>query len=68
MAKINKFWVVTKPTRDSELNDILFHSDMKYMRNQFVGGLKANEIIGTYQYKAEAEKIAKKLLKAKRKK
>lgn len=67
MAKINKFWIVTKPTKYSVLDDILFQSDIKGMQNQFLGGLKKAEIVGTYQYKAEAEKIAKKLLNTKRK-
>lgn len=67
MAKINKFWVVTKPTRYSTLPDILFRADIKYMRNQFVGGLDKNSIVGIYEYKNEAEKIARKLLRARRK-
>lgn len=65
MAKINSFWVVTKPTKHSEFGDILFKSDIKSMQYQFLGGLKKNEIVGIYQFKAEAEKIAKKLLKKK---
>ena len=59
---INKFWVVTKPTRKSELVDILFNSDIKGMQNQFLGGLTESEIVGMYSTKSEAEKIARKLL------
>jgi len=65
MAKITKFWVVTKPTKQSTLIDILFQRDMKGMQNQFLGGLKGSEIIGTFTTKTEAEKVAKMaLLKA----
>jgi hypothetical protein len=62
MSKINKFWVVTKPSKNSELADILFNSDIKGMQNQFLGGLTKSEIVGIYSTKTEAEKIARKLL------
>ncbi len=62
MSKINKFWVVTKPTKNSELADILFNSDIKGMQNQFLGGLTKAEIVGIYSTKSEAERIARKLL------
>jgi hypothetical protein len=62
MAKITKFWVVTKPTKQSTLIDILFQKDMKGMEYQFLGGLKGSEIIGTYTSKTEAEKVAKRAL------
>ena len=61
--KITNFWVVTKPRKHSSLIDILFQSDMKGMQNQFLGGLKASEIMGTFTNKKEAEKVAKKALR-----
>lgn len=65
MSKVNKFWVVTKPSKNSELIDILFHAVMIRMELQFKGGLSGKEIIGIFTTKNEAEKIAKMaLLKA----
>lgn len=65
MSKVNKFWVVTKPSKNSELIDILFHADIKRMELQFKGGLSSKEIIGIFTTKNEAEKVAKMaLLKA----
>lgn len=65
MSKISNFWVVTKPTKQSTLIDILFQSDMKRMQNQFLGGLKSSDIIGIFTTKTESEKVAKMaLLKA----
>lgn len=65
MSKVNKFWVVTKPSKNSELIDILFHADMKRMEFQFKGGLSGKVIIGIFTTKNEAEKVAKMaLLKA----
>lgn len=65
MSKVNKFWVVTKPSKKSELIDILLHADMKKMELQFKGGLSGKEIIGIFTTKNEAEKVAKMaLLKA----
>jgi len=65
MSKVQKFWVVTKPTKRSTLVDILFSADMKRMELQFKGGLSGIEIIGTFKMKNEAEKVAKMaLLKA----
>jgi hypothetical protein len=65
MSKVQKFWVVTKPTKRSTLVDILFSADMKRMELVFKGGLSGSEIIGTFTTKNEAEKVAKMaLLKA----
>ena len=57
------FWVVTKPTKDSELVDILFESDIYGMHLQFAGGLKRQDIVAIVNDKSKAEKIAKGLLK-----
>jgi hypothetical protein len=65
MSKITDFWVVTKPTKNSTLADILFSADMKRMELQFKGGLTGKEIVGTFTTKDQATKVAKMaLLKA----
>lgn len=62
MAKITKFWVVTKATNRSGLSDILFQKDMAGMQNQFLGGLKGSDIVGVFTTKKEAETLALKQL------
>ena len=59
MSKVSKFWVVTKPTKQSVLIDILFNADMKRMELQFKGGLSNKEIIGIFTTQNEAGKVAK---------
>ena len=61
--EIGKFWVVTKPTKESILLDILFESDILGMGMQFKGGLKKDEIIGFYKKGSSAKAVATKLLK-----
>ena len=57
--------LVTKPSKNSVLIDILFNADIKRMELQFKGGLSGKEIIGIFTTKNEAEKVAKMaLLKA----
>lgn len=60
--KIEKFWIVTKPTKVSTLGDILFKSDVHGLQLQFLGGLKSENIHGIYTDEAEAKQEAEKLL------
>ena len=65
---IGDFYVVLIPTKTSTLADIFFKSDIKYLLNQFRGGLTEEEVYGFYKDKKEAETVAKTLLKNKTKK
>ena len=56
-----KFWVVTIPTSESELGDILFETDIKGLGNQFRGGLNSDDIVGWYD-KETATQIATDLM------
>lgn len=56
------FWVVIMPTVESELEDILFDSDLFGFILQVKGGLKICEIVGIYTNQSEAKKIAQRLL------
>lgn len=60
--KLENIWVITKPTPNSEMVDICFETDMPGLWLQFAGGLRADEIIGLYTERQEAEKVAMKLL------
>lgn len=60
--EIGRFWVVTRPSRDSEVIDICFESDILYLANQIRGGLKEIDIIGFYRNEKKATDRAKKLI------
>lgn len=60
--KIEDFWVVTYPTPQSELVDILFQSNPDHLENQFRGGLTKEEIEGFYSDQAEAQAVAQLLM------
>ena len=56
------FWVVTKPTRLSVMEDICFESNFAGMELQYAGGLKYEDIYGIYDTEIEAVKSADTLL------
>lgn len=57
-----QFWVVTQPTRASELGDILFSCDFKRFALQIRGGLDVEEIYGIYADEQKATEDARRLL------
>ena len=56
---VGKFWVVTKPSEQSCLIDILFESTINGMANQYRGGLKEDEVLMFTHSKERAERMAK---------
>ena len=60
---IEKFWIVTIPTRRSTIGDICFETDWQGIENQFRGGLKADEIRAVYDNEGEAKEHAGKLIR-----
>lgn len=62
---IGKFTVVTKASKDSEMADIMFESDVMGMMRQAKGGLKDSDIVMITKDKSKAEKMVKKLLGSK---
>ena len=60
--EVGEFWVVTTPTKDSELGDICFKADIKRIILQAKGGLESSEIKGIFKGQATAKNYAKKLL------
>ena len=60
--EVGKFWVVTKPSPHSEIQDIVFQTDIFGMYRQFLGGLHQAEIYGFYKTKTKAMNVGKKLL------
>jgi hypothetical protein len=62
---IGDFWVVLKGTPDSELDDVLFESDVSNMMLQAAGGLKREDVICVTELYDKAEKLAKDQLSGK---
>lgn len=62
--KIEKFWVVTRPHRLSEISDVCFDTDAKGLALQFKGGLDPEEIHAVYTAMNEAQREAERILTA----
>ena len=60
--KIKQMWLVTKPTKLSEMQDIFCKITVEGLRAQFLGGLQADEVYGLYTTEKEAREIAEWLL------
>jgi hypothetical protein len=56
------FWVVTRPTENSELVDICFECGFAGLMRQVLGGLTEDEIVGVYADEEQAKEAAAKLL------
>lgn len=61
-GEILSFWVVTKPTEHSMLDDCCFANEPKAIGYQFAGGLKPVDVVGFYFDKETAEGVAKELI------
>jgi len=62
--KIEKLWVVVRPSPASELGDVCFETDAKGLAMQFKGGLAEGDVHALYTGQDEAEKEAKRILSA----
>ena len=62
--KIEKLWVVVRPRRACEVDDVCFETDAKGLALQFKGGLDPEEIHALYTSHNEAEREAKRILVA----
>lgn len=60
---ITHLWLVTKPTHDSTIGDILSRVSLAHdLCNQYLGGLDPNNIIGFYQSESHARDVATRAL------
>lgn len=57
-----RFWVVTRPSPASQLEDILFSCTIERLMHQARGGLRQADILGIYADEGMAVEMAKKLL------
>jgi hypothetical protein len=65
IVNTSKFWIVTRPTRESRLDDICFESDITGLTNQINGGLIGKDIIAIFfdeDARKEAQNNARLLL------
>lgn len=62
--RIEKLWVVVRPSPTSELGDICFATDAKGLALQFKGGLDPEDIHALYTSRNEAEREAERILVA----
>lgn len=60
---IGKFFLVTRPTKDSKKEDILFNIDVFEFADKVKNGLEIKDIIGIYKQKSDASKEASQLIK-----
>lgn len=60
--QVGEFWVVVKPTQDSEMVDVLFKASIPRIMLQSRGGLSSSEIYGIYKDEQEAKQVAENLL------
>lgn len=58
LDEVGEFWVVTEPSKNSTLDDILFSTDVFGFVLQFKGGLRGEEILIVTPDFKKAEKIA----------
>jgi hypothetical protein len=63
LDEVGKFFVVTKPSKDSTKEDIMFESDVFHFANQIRGGLKFEDVLGIYKQKSDANRRATEVLK-----
>jgi hypothetical protein len=63
LDEVGKFFIVTKPSKDSTKEDIMFESDVFHFANQIRGGLKFEDVLGIYKQKSDANRRATEVLK-----
>jgi len=62
--EIGKFWVVTKPSEVSHLQDIFWASSIFEFVHALKAGLKSEEVVGLFKDENQAKKTAQELLSA----
>ena len=62
--KLQKLWVVVRPRRPCEIDDICFETDAKGLALQFKGGLDPEDIHALYSSRNEAQREAERILAA----
>ena len=61
--EIGKFFIVEKPTKDSEIEDVVYEITLPEFALQIKGGLEIKNILGVYKQKSDARRAGTEALK-----
>ena len=62
--EIGKFFIVEKPTKDSEMEDVVYELSLPEFALQIKGGLDVKNILGVYKQKSDARRAGTEAMKA----
>ena len=62
--EVGKFFIVEKPTKDSEMEDVVYELDLPSFALQIKGGLDVKNILGVYKQKSDARRAGTEAMKA----
>ena len=62
--EIGKFFIVEKPTKDSEMEDVVYELSLPEFALQVKGGLDVKNILGVYKQKSDANRAGTEAMKA----
>ena len=62
--EIGKFFIVEKPTKDSEMVDVVYELTLPEFALQVKGGLDVKNILGVYKQKSDANRAGTEAMKA----
>ena len=62
--EIGKFFIVEKPTKDSEMEDVVYELTLPEFALQIKGGLDVKNILGVYKQKSDANRAGTEAMKA----
>jgi len=62
--EIGKFFIVEKPTKDSEMVDVVYELTLPEFALQVKGGLDVKSILGVYKQKSDANRAGTEAMKA----
>ena len=61
--EIGKFFIVEKPDKNSEMDDVVYESTLADFALQVKGGLELKDILGVYRQKSDARRAGTEALK-----
>ena len=62
--EVGKFFIVEKPGKDSEMEDVVYELSLPEFALQIKGGLDIKNILGVYKQKSDARRAGTEALKA----
>ena len=62
--EIGKFFIVEKPTKNSEMEDVVYELTLPEFALQIKGGLEVKNILGVYKQKSDANRAGTEAMKA----